>query len=57
MYVRILHRKAYNLYNRQKLSAESTGDDWEQKRIARPKGVPEWGVPPTEDVSSPSHKS
>ncbi|KIM77476.1 hypothetical protein PILCRDRAFT_616182 [Piloderma croceum F 1598] len=39
-----------------KLSA-SSDDDWEQKRIARPKGVPEWGVPPTEDPSSPSHKS
>ncbi|KIK92805.1 hypothetical protein PAXRUDRAFT_829624 [Paxillus rubicundulus Ve08.2h10] len=24
-----------------------TEQDWEQKRIARPKDVPEWGVPPT----------
>ncbi|KAG6841393.1 hypothetical protein C0991_011557 [Blastosporella zonata] len=23
-------------------------EDWEPKRIARPKGLPEWGVPPTE---------
>ncbi|KLO14868.1 hypothetical protein SCHPADRAFT_825619 [Schizopora paradoxa] len=23
-------------------------DDWDQKRIERPKGVPDWGVPPTE---------
>ncbi|KAF8633462.1 hypothetical protein AX15_001422 [Amanita polypyramis BW_CC] len=22
--------------------------EWENKRIARPKGLPEWGVPPTE---------
>ena len=30
----------------QKLSAAADGD-WEQKRVPRPKGVPEWGVPPT----------
>ena len=30
----------------QKLSA-ATDEDWEQKRVPRPKGVPEWGVPPT----------
>ncbi|KAI6150401.1 cytochrome c oxidase assembly protein COX16-domain-containing protein [Pisolithus tinctorius] len=30
-----------------RLSAVSN-DDWEQKRIARPPGLPEWGVPPTE---------
>ncbi|KAF8922685.1 cytochrome c oxidase assembly protein COX16-domain-containing protein [Mucidula mucida] len=29
------------------LSAESDGE-WEPKRIQRPKGLPEWGVPPTE---------
>ncbi|KAG6908701.1 hypothetical protein DXG01_003634 [Tephrocybe rancida] len=23
-------------------------EDWESKRIVRPKGLPEWGVPPTE---------
>jgi len=23
-------------------------DDWEQKRVERPKGTPDWGVPPTE---------
>ncbi|KAF9562748.1 hypothetical protein CPC08DRAFT_735049 [Agrocybe pediades] len=26
-------------------------DDWEQKRVPRPKGLPEWGVPPTEAAS------
>ncbi|KAH7889206.1 cytochrome c oxidase assembly protein COX16-domain-containing protein [Phlebopus sp. FC_14] len=36
-----------------KLSAAGE-QDWEPKRIARPKGVPEWGVPPTE--TSPSVK-
>ncbi|KAK1227768.1 Cytochrome oxidase assembly [Marasmius sp. AFHP31] len=30
-----------------KLSAE-TDNNWEIKRIQRPKGLPEWGVPPTE---------
>ncbi|KAF8699746.1 hypothetical protein AX14_000900 [Amanita brunnescens Koide BX004] len=26
--------------------------EWENKRIARPKGLPEWGVPPPERPSS-----
>ncbi|KII88328.1 hypothetical protein PLICRDRAFT_41497 [Plicaturopsis crispa FD-325 SS-3] len=30
-----------------KLSA-ARDDNWEPKRIERPKGLPEWGVPPTE---------
>ncbi|KAI0310753.1 hypothetical protein OF83DRAFT_1030380, partial [Amylostereum chailletii] len=30
-----------------KLSAEDEAE-WEPKRIARPKGLPEWGVPPEE---------
>ncbi|KAH7908521.1 cytochrome c oxidase assembly protein COX16-domain-containing protein [Hygrophoropsis aurantiaca] len=36
-----------------KLSA-STEEDWEPRRIARPKGVPEWGVPPSEPSVSKS---
>ncbi|KAL0562697.1 Cytochrome oxidase assembly, partial [Marasmius crinis-equi] len=35
-----------------RLSAEADGD-WENKRIQRPKGLPEWGVPPTEPPKSP----
>ena len=31
----------------QKLSS-TAAEDWEPKRIQRPKGVPEWGVPPEE---------
>jgi cytochrome c oxidase assembly protein subunit 16 len=31
----------------QKLSAQAE-EEWEPRRIPRPKGVPEWGVPPTE---------
>ncbi|KAF9042597.1 hypothetical protein BDZ89DRAFT_934609, partial [Hymenopellis radicata] len=34
-----------------RLSAESDGE-WEPKRIQRPKGLPEWGVPPTEPPST-----
>ncbi|KAG7442489.1 uncharacterized protein BT62DRAFT_936046 [Guyanagaster necrorhizus] len=30
-----------------RLNAE-VEDDWEQKRVPRPKGLPEWGVPPPE---------
>ncbi|KAJ3865179.1 hypothetical protein EV359DRAFT_63377 [Lentinula novae-zelandiae] len=29
-----------------KLSSQAD-DDWEPRRIQRPKGLPEWGVPPT----------
>ncbi|KZS99087.1 hypothetical protein SISNIDRAFT_447931 [Sistotremastrum niveocremeum HHB9708] len=29
---------------------QSAGDqDWEPKRVARPPGVPEWGVPPVDE--------
>ena len=31
----------------QRLSA-APNENWESKRIPRPKGLPEWGVPPTE---------
>ena len=31
----------------QRLSAVAN-EDWEPKRIQRPKGLPDWGVPPTE---------
>ncbi|GJE98964.1 cytochrome c oxidase assembly protein COX16-domain-containing protein [Phanerochaete sordida] len=29
-------------------------DGWENKRIPRPAGLPEWGVPPTEPPPKPS---
>ncbi|THU93306.1 hypothetical protein K435DRAFT_194351 [Dendrothele bispora CBS 962.96] len=35
-----------------KLSA-AADEEWEPKRIPRPKGVPEWGVPPTEPERFP----
>jgi len=36
-----------------RLSAEAD-EDWEPKRIKRPEGVPEWGVPPTEPMPPPT---
>ncbi|OJT14081.1 Cytochrome c oxidase assembly protein COX16, mitochondrial [Trametes pubescens] len=38
-----------------KLSAAPT-EEWEPKRIARPKGLPEWGVPPPEPTVDPKSK-
>ncbi|KAF5323818.1 hypothetical protein D9619_012989 [Psilocybe cf. subviscida] len=38
-----------------RLSAEAD-ENWENIRIARPKGIPEWGVPPTEPPSKDSSK-
>jgi len=35
-----------------KLSATSQ-EDWEPKRIERPKGLPEWGVAPAQPSSPP----
>ena len=40
----IIHRSNNRL---QKLSS-SAAQDWEPKRIQRPAGLPEWGVPPPE---------
>ncbi|KAG6327637.1 hypothetical protein ID866_11452 [Astraeus odoratus] len=39
-----------------RLSAASERD-WEPKRIARPKGLPEWGVPPSEPRGSEPNDS
>ncbi|KAH9900802.1 cytochrome c oxidase assembly protein COX16-domain-containing protein [Cubamyces lactineus] len=35
-----------------KLSA-AAAEEWEPKRIERPKGLPEWGVPPPEPPADP----
>ena len=34
--------------------AQDQNKDWENKRIERPKGLPEWGVPPPEPPSTPA---
>ena len=39
----------------QRLSA-APNENWEPKRIARPKGLPEWGVPPTEPPAKDGSK-
>jgi len=39
----------------QRLSAPSN-ENWEPKRIARPKGLPEWGVPPAEPATKEGSK-
>lgn len=40
-------RIAHTSSARQRLSVAAV-EEWEPKRIARPKGLPEWGVPPQE---------
>ena len=45
----LFHWYSYTVFL-QRLSALA-GEDWEPKRIQRPKGLPEWGVPPTEPPS------
>ncbi|KAJ7938204.1 hypothetical protein B0H13DRAFT_2176111 [Mycena leptocephala] len=35
-----------------RLSAQPD-EDWDMKRVPRPKGTPEWGVPPPEPASGP----
>ncbi|KAI0934894.1 hypothetical protein AcV5_006588 [Taiwanofungus camphoratus] len=40
----------------QRLNA-AQDEDWEPKRIERPKGLPEWGVPPSEPPSKPTNAS
>ena len=40
----------FSFFFLQRLSAVAD-EDWEPKRIQRPKGLPEWGVPPTEPPS------
>ncbi|PFH46068.1 hypothetical protein AMATHDRAFT_115381, partial [Amanita thiersii Skay4041] len=42
------HRKKFDIREEYfRLSAQAD-ENWEIKRIQRPKGLPEWGVPPTE---------
>ncbi|KAJ7223063.1 cytochrome c oxidase assembly protein COX16-domain-containing protein [Mycena pura] len=35
-----------------RLSAQPS-EDWDMRRVPRPKGTPEWGVPPTEPTPTP----
>ena len=55
-YVRLIYSLfslvIFGLTHLQKLSAAPDAE-WENKRVPRPKGVPEWGVPPTNPTSPP----
>jgi len=42
------HRKKFDIREEYFRLSSRADEDWEPKRIARPAGVPEWGVPPTE---------
>ncbi|KAF7976502.1 hypothetical protein HWV62_6303 [Athelia sp. TMB] len=42
------NRKKFDIREEYYKLSMAADEHWENKRIARPKGVPEWGVPPTE---------
>ncbi|KAG5635624.1 hypothetical protein H0H81_010585 [Sphagnurus paluster] len=42
------NRKRFDIREEYFRLSAAAEEDWEPKRIARPKGLPEWGVPPTE---------
>jgi len=42
------NRKKFDIREEYFKLSSAADDKWEPKRIERPKGVPEWGVPPTE---------
>jgi len=41
------HRKQFDIREEYFRLSAKADEDWEPKRIERPKGLPEWGVPPT----------
>ncbi|KAL9715470.1 Cytochrome oxidase assembly [Leucoagaricus gongylophorus] len=45
------NRKKFDIREEYFRLSAAMDEDWEPKRIQRPKGVPEWGVPPTESPS------
>ncbi|KAF8967290.1 cytochrome c oxidase assembly protein COX16-domain-containing protein [Flammula alnicola] len=45
------NRKKFDIREEYFRLSAAADEHWEPKRIARPKGVPEWGVPPTEPPS------
>ncbi|EIN07033.1 hypothetical protein PUNSTDRAFT_71377 [Punctularia strigosozonata HHB-11173 SS5] len=42
------NRKKFDIREEYFKLSSSGDEDWEPKRIQRPKGLPEWGVPPSE---------
>ncbi|KAF5323975.1 hypothetical protein D9611_008241 [Ephemerocybe angulata] len=45
------NRKKFDIKEEYFRLSAAADEDWEPKRIQRPKGLPEWGVPPTEPPS------
>ncbi|KAF9478464.1 hypothetical protein BDN70DRAFT_778187, partial [Pholiota conissans] len=45
------NRKKFDIREEYFRLSAAANEDWEPKRISRPAGVPEWGVPPTEPPS------
>ncbi|KAI0717634.1 cytochrome c oxidase assembly protein COX16-domain-containing protein [Fomitopsis betulina] len=44
-------RKKFDIREEYFRLSATADEEWEPKRIARPKGLPEWGVPPPEPPS------
>ncbi|CAA7271079.1 unnamed protein product [Cyclocybe aegerita] len=42
------NRKKFDIREEYFRLSAAADEEWEPKRIQRPKGLPEWGVPPTE---------
>ncbi|KIY49900.1 hypothetical protein FISHEDRAFT_65037 [Fistulina hepatica ATCC 64428] len=45
------NRKKVDLREEYFRLTQEADQNWEQRRVPRPKGLPEWGVPPTESES------
>ncbi|KAF9443429.1 hypothetical protein P691DRAFT_713286 [Macrolepiota fuliginosa MF-IS2] len=48
------NRKKFDIREEYFRLSAAAEENWEPKRIQRPEGLPEWGVPPTEPPSKPS---
>lgn len=49
------NRKKFDIREEYFRLSAAANEDWEPKRIRRPKGLPEWGVPPAEPPSKPKY--
>ncbi|KAJ3499571.1 hypothetical protein NMY22_g19499 [Coprinellus aureogranulatus] len=49
-------RKKFDIKEEYFRLSAAADEDWEPKRIQRPKGLPEWGVPPTEPTPKSNEK-
>ncbi|EAU88945.2 hypothetical protein CC1G_10073 [Coprinopsis cinerea okayama7 len=51
------NRKKFDIREEYFRLTAAADEDWEPKRIQRPKGVPEWGMPPPEPPSQAEESS